>query len=246
MDIGKSFSYPFEDRQWLSKLGLGAIIAMVPILNFAWSGYMVGILRNMISNVQEPLPNWDDFGKKFMDGLILFLAGLVYALPIVVLSCLPLGFMTIPAIMSGNQDLQGLAEGLAGVGGVLFTGMMCVLVVYGLVLSVIYPAILVVFAREGTFASCFRFGEVFGLISKHAGPFFTAWGISILAGLAVGLVASTVSMVLGLIPCLGWILSLAISLGIVVYTSAIYSHLFGQFGQIAFQDKPLITADQPL
>ena len=30
MDIGKSFSYPFEDNQWLSKLGLGAVISMVP------------------------------------------------------------------------------------------------------------------------------------------------------------------------------------------------------------------------
>ena len=69
MDIGKSFSFAFEDKQWLSKLGLGAVIAMVPILNFAWSGYMVEIIRNVMKNVQEPLPNWDDIGKKFSEGL---------------------------------------------------------------------------------------------------------------------------------------------------------------------------------
>ena len=38
MDIGKSFSYPFEDKEWISKLGLGAVITIVPVLNLAWSG----------------------------------------------------------------------------------------------------------------------------------------------------------------------------------------------------------------
>jgi hypothetical protein len=46
-------------------------------------------------------------------------------------------------------------------------------------------------------------------------------------------------MVLGLIPCVGWIISLVISIGIVVYTSAIYTHLFGQFAQQAFGTKPV-------
>lgn len=246
MDIGKSFSYPFEDKQWLSKLGLGAIIAMVPVLNFAWTGYMVGILRNMFAHAQEPLPNWDDFGRKFVDGFMLFLASVVYALPVLVLSCLPLSFLSIPAILSGNQDTQDLAEALAGVGGVALAGVSCIFVVYGLVLSVIFPAIIVLYAREGTFASCFKFREIFGIIGKNAGAFFTAWGVSLVAGLVVGIVAAAISTVLGFIPCIGWILSWAISLMIVVYTSAIYSHLFGQFGQQAFEQTPLITSDQPV
>jgi len=36
MDVGKSFSFQFEDKEWLNQLGLGAIIALAPILNFAW------------------------------------------------------------------------------------------------------------------------------------------------------------------------------------------------------------------
>jgi hypothetical protein len=35
-----------------------------------------------------------------------------------------------------------------------------------------------------------------------------------------------------------------LTIGIVVYTSAIYAHLFGQFGKLAFEQTPLITADQ--
>jgi hypothetical protein len=244
MDIGKSFSYPFEDQQWVSKLGLGAVISLVPILNFAMTGYMIGIVRNLMNDAQEPLPTWDDLGTKFMDGLMLVLAGLVYALPVIVLSCLPLGLMIIPAILSGNNDTQGISNTMTGVGGVLFAGMICLFVVYGLVLSVIFPAIYVLYAREGTFASCFKFREIFDMIGKNTGAFFTAWGMSLVAGLVVGLVAGGVSSVLGLIPCVGWIASIAITLAIGVYISMIYAHLFGQFAQQTFGQQPLLTADQ--
>ena len=233
MDIGKSFSFPFEDKQWITKLGLGAIITMVPVLNFAWSGYMVELIRNVMNGAQEPLPNWDDIGKKFMDGLILTLAGLVYALPMLIVICLPLSIMVVPAIMSGNQDMQSIAEAIAGASSVLFLCLLCVFFIYALILSVIYPAILIVFAREGTFASCFKFRDVFDLIGKNMSPFFTAWGVSVVAGIAVGFVSGIAQAILNFIPCLGQIAAFVLAIGIVVYTSVIYAHLFGQFGRTA-------------
>jgi hypothetical protein len=247
MDIQKSFSYPFEDKQWVSKMGLGAVISLVPVLNFAMTGYMIQIVRNLMNDVQEPLPNWDDLGKKFMDGLMLVLAGLVYALPVIILSCLPLSVMTIPAIIaSGNSDFQDIANAVTGAGGVLFAAMSCLFVAYGLVLSVIFPAIYVNYAQEGTFASCFKLREVFNLIGKNAAAFFTAWGMSLVAGLVVGLVTGIVTSVLGLIPCLGWIAALVISLAVGVYLMMIYAHLFGQFGKQAFGETPLIPTDLPM
>ena len=58
MNIGKAFSYPFEDDEWLTKLFLGAIVSAVPILNFAWTGYTVDILRNVTDGVSLPMPDW--------------------------------------------------------------------------------------------------------------------------------------------------------------------------------------------
>jgi hypothetical protein len=233
MNINKAFSYPFEDKQWISKLGIGAVIGMVPILNFAWNGYLVGILQNVIGNTEEPLPNWDNFEKKFMDGLILFAAGLVYSLPILLVACLPMGIMGISGAIAGNGDFQDAGEVLAGVGGLLGLCLGGLFFVYAILLSIVYPAILVLFAREGTFASCFKFREVIDLISKNAGPFFTAWGVSLLAALGVGLVAGIVSAVLGWIPCVGWIVALIASVGSTIYGTVIYAHLFGQFGAMA-------------
>lgn len=233
MDIGKSFSYPFDDKQWVSKMGLGGVITLVPILNFAWSGYLVEIIRNVLKGSPEPLPTWDNIDRKFMDGLILTLAGLVYALPMLVVICLPLSVMVVPAIMSGNPDLESISNAIASAGSVLFLCLLCVFFLYALALSIIYPAILVVFAREGTFASCFKFREVFDLIGKNISSFFTAWGVSIGAGFVVNLVVGTVAGILSLIPCIGWIPAIILPFFSVVYISVTYAHLFGQFGNEA-------------
>jgi len=242
MDAEKSFTYPFEDDQWLSKLGLGAIISIVPILNFAWSGYLVDIIRNVMDHDPKPLPTWDDLGKKLSDGLILFGAGLVYALPILLVFGLPLSLAAFSGLVSGNNNMQDVGRMLTETGSVLFFGLLCVLVLYGMVLSIVYPAVLVLFARERTFASCFRLREAFELISRNAGPFFTAWALSMAAALAVGLVSGFVNLLVGWVPCIGWMIGLVLSLGSGVYMTAIYAHLFGQFGIIAFEQNQLAPA----
>lgn len=233
MDLNKVLSYQFEDKQWVSKLGLGAVISIVPILNFALSGYIVGIIRNCMDGSAELLPNWDDLGKKFSDGLILFAAGLVYALPLIIIF-LPVGVIAFAGLLSGNHNLQDIGHIIAGVGSVLLYCLLCLILIYALALSVVYPAIVVMFAREGSFASCFKFREVFDLIGKNAGSFFTAWVISFGAGLAIGLVIGFFNVFVAWIPCFGWIASIVISFASSMYLVTIYAYLFGQFGRTAF------------
>lgn len=109
MDIEKSFTFPFEDKDWLLKLGVGGLITIIPILNFAWSGYLVGIIRNVMSDATEPLPAWEDLGKKFTDGLILFAASLVYALPILIVFVLPLGILASSGRLSELRNLERIS-----------------------------------------------------------------------------------------------------------------------------------------
>jgi len=106
--------------------------------------------------------------------------------------------------------------------------------VYALALSVVYPAIMVLYAREGTLASCFKFRAVINLISKNMTPFLTAWGVNIGVSLGVSFIVSAAQFVLNFIPCLGQIAAFVLTFGIVVYTTAVFSHLFGQFGVMAY------------
>jgi hypothetical protein len=195
---------------------------------------MLGILRNVMSNAPETLPTWDDVDRKFSDGLLLFAAGVVYALPVLIALFLPLSIAAYSILVSGNSNLQDIGRVITEARGVLFYVLVCGLVLYGVGLSIIYPAILVVYAREGTFASCFKLGEVLKMISRNIAPFFTAWGLSWVAGLGVGLLVGLINLVVGWVPCLGWVISLALSLVSRVYLTAVYAHLFGQFGRTVF------------
>ena len=224
MDIGKSFSYPFEDDEWLTKLFLGAIISAVPILNFAWTGYTVDIMRNVIDGVSMPMPAWSDFGDKFVKGFLVWAAGFIYTLPALIIACLPLGFLIIPATMESSNTTETLISVFTGI-GILF---LCLLVLYLLAFSFFFPAVYINFARKGTFGSCFEIREIIKIVSQNTSKYLTAWLVSIVGAIVVGIIVMLVSLVLAIIPCIGWLITWVISALSSVYIFTLYSHLFGQ------------------
>jgi hypothetical protein len=229
MNLEKAFKYPFEDKQWANKIGMGALISIVPILNIAWIGYIVQLIRRVIKGDPLPLPGWDDLGQKFMDGLMLFLATLVYALPIILLIGVPLAIM-LPATIAGSNTTQEMADTIMAAGGVVTLCLTCVVALYGLALSVAYPAIYVQYALKGTFASCFAFNDIFALIKKNTGAYFTAWGVYLGVSIGASLAAGIIGGLLGWIPCLGQVVAFLVGLAASIYVQLVYAHLFGQYG----------------
>lgn len=224
MDIGKAFSYPFEDDDWLSKLFLGAIVSAVPILNFAWTGYTVDIVRNVSDGVSLPLPDWSEFGDKFVKGFLIWAAGFIYSLPALIFACLPLGLLTLPALAENSNLSDTFFSVFAGVG--IF--LICLIVLYLLVFSFYFPAVYINFARKGTFRSCFEIGEIIKIVSENTSEYLTAWLISIVGAIIVGIVIAIATGLLGWILCIGWIIAWLISAIGSVYMYVIFSHLFGQ------------------
>jgi Protein of unknown function (DUF4013) len=224
MDIGKSFSYPFEDNDWLSKLFIGALVSAVPILNFAWLGYIVDLLRNVMDGASLPLPDWSDFGDKFVKGLLLWLASIIYSLPALIVACIPLGFLLVSSGAQGSDAQDVIGTVFTGIGLVLG----CIFIIYALVLSFFLPAVVVNFARKGTFGSCFEFGAITKIVTANTSRYLTAWLISIVAAIVVGIIISLVGSVLSLIPCVGWVIGWVIGAIGGVYISTIFVHLFGQ------------------
>ena len=70
MDFGKAFSYVFDDSDWLKKVGLGGLIYLVPILNFAAAGYSLEVAQRVINDDPRPLPEWSDIGGKLESSLM--------------------------------------------------------------------------------------------------------------------------------------------------------------------------------
>jgi hypothetical protein len=221
MELGKAVTYIFEDKRWLSKLLIGWLVSLVPILNFAFSGYMTETIRNVEVDQAEPLPEWDDFGKKFMLGLYIWVAGIVFALPVIILASIT----AIPLIFASNGNMSDTVGALlAGTG--LIVG--CLVIVYGLAVSLLMPALNINLARKQTFGSVFQIGEFWRIFRADTGAYLTAWIMTLVFGIGIGLVGSVIAGIIGIIPCIGWLVAWVLMGLVVVAIQLVYAHLFGQ------------------
>jgi hypothetical protein len=246
MEIGRSFTFPFQDKSWFSKLIIAALISMVPILNFALVGWMVEIARRVMNHDLEELPGWDDFGKKWMGGLYYAVAGFIYALPVMLVACVMGVASGAIAAASSNSSAESTVNALLAGSGIVIFCLTCLMVLYGLVLSVLMPALMVHYAKEDNFGSLFKLGTVFGLVRANAGTFFMAWIVALVFGFVAGLAVGGAGTILSIIPCIGWLAALIITMLATPYITAVYSHLFGQYGDKAYSTPaPISTAGIP-
>ena len=208
MEFGKAFSFAFEDPDWLKKLGIGALLMIIPFIGWlVVAGWGIEITKRVIQRDPQPLPDWSDFGGNLMKGLQVFVISLVYSLPVVLVNICQQG-VTLYG-QQGNTSDETMVTVLMVV-GICFG---CVSFIYGIFLGFILPAALGNFAATGQMSAGFRFGEVFGMV--RAVP--VAYLLALLGGFVASLIAS-----LGVILCVIGILFTA------VYAYTINAHLYGQ------------------
>jgi hypothetical protein len=212
MDIGKSFSFVFEDKEWVTKIIIAILILLLGVL-FSWlvipailaallfSGYGVEITRRVIRGEPEVLPAWDNWGQLFTDGLMVAIIGIVYAIPMIIVSlCLgvPLG------IASENSETAA---------ALISSLLSCLNLLWGIVLSFLLPPAIAIYAKEGELGAAFRFSEVVALVRDH----FTTYLITAVMVWVAGIIGG-----LGILLCgVGWLFTTP-------YASFVTSHLYGQ------------------
>ncbi|MBI4785448.1 MAG: DUF4013 domain-containing protein [Chloroflexi bacterium] len=191
MDIGRSFSYVFEDQQWLKKVLIGGIINLIPIVNFAATGYWLEQTKRVYNDQTLPLPEWDNFGGYFMKGLMTFVATFVYSLPAILIYCcafiLPAVLVSSGSTGSGSSQQNGP---LASLAPILAICGICLLLLYVLALLVFVPALMIRYATTDQFGAFFQFGPAWQLISANIGSYVTALVVFVIAAMVAGLVGS--------------------------------------------------------
>ncbi len=210
MDIGKAFTYLFEDENWLIKLLIGGVLLFIPIVNFIPIGYALTALRNVAEGKERPLPEWDNWGGYFTKGLMVFLAGLLYALPLLILAGVGGAFSAI----AGARE-EGFLVSLAAL---CVTLLYCLMSIYGLALSFWLPGALTHYAFKGEFGAFFSFGEIFRYITSGLGNYLVAWIISLVASFLASF--GTILCVVGVVFTSFW-----------AYLA--WAHLFGQVWRLA-------------
>ena len=180
-DFIRPFAFVFEDPRWLPKVLIGGLFFLATFVLvgvFFIAGYAARLTRNVIAGVQYPLPEWDDLGEYFSEGLMLFCVSLIYIIPIVALALM----VGIPAAIinaAQSDDVRNVAGGLVGCAW-------CFVVPFSLGISFFIPAALLMAVTKRRFGAAFEFGNVWGFIRDNIGNYLLAFVVYIVARFFAG------------------------------------------------------------
>lgn len=231
IDVGKAFSHVFEDEQWTTKAVVGAFLSIIPIVNFIVIGYELRLIRNVSRGVTRPMPDWEDMGDLFMEGLQLGLARIVFSLPLLAFFFVPLlGFwfsiflLPVFAGSASEAEIDQMIGPLMGLGVLGMFGCFGIGMLFSLLLGFVFPAVTANFSRKPTFAACFEFNQILDFIRRNISNYFMVWITAVMAGIVV----SFVYMFLYFIPCFGQLLMLPASAGGAFFIVMVGGHALGQ------------------
>jgi len=238
MDIGQAFAFINEDVEWFKKVGIGAIVGAIPFINFSIFGYQVEVARNVAAGIERPLPQWQNFGKYFLDGLRIVGAGFVYSLPLILITiCLSIAlfFVAEPTSQPTSNAAPPPPEFF-----LIFGLMFACWLPYIIFIYALWPLFTIQIAREGDFWANFKLNEMWQLIRRQ--PIDYVLIVLLFFGLYIGVSILLIPAgLLLLIPCLGYIAYLLLSGGALILVMMVIGHLQGQF--ILNDEKT--TAAQP-
>lgn len=168
MDWGKSFTYVFDDQDWVSKVLIGGILSLIPVVNLVVIGYALKALKNAAEGAEHPLPAWDNFGDYFVKGLISAVGSMIWALPIMIIS----GIGAIISAVTGYDTSDTTRTSTPAI--LCIWSLSCVSGIWGLFLGFVLPAAFTKYAIHGDFGAFFRFGDLFKYIRANIGNYIVA------------------------------------------------------------------------
>ncbi len=189
MDIGRSFKFMFEDESWITRILIGGILGLIPIVNFVVYGYQLEVIKNVSQDQDLPLPDWDDFGGKFIKGLMVAIASFIYSLPLIILWA---AYFVLGLLIGGGAASTGSNDVSGAAGGVFFfcsIAIGCIAFLYSIIVYgfVLIPGIMR-YAEEEEFGAFFKFGENLRVATSNLGSYIVMLLVIMVAGLAAGIV----------------------------------------------------------
>jgi hypothetical protein len=206
MDIIESVKFPSTDIGWIKKILIGGILLIIPIINLIVGGYYIKTLRGSIEG-KPGLPEWDDWGDLFIKGLMVAIIGFIYMLIPLIVLFVSIGGALTAAISSGDFSAASMS---AIVGGSMFS------VVLMLIVCLVLPMALSIYAKEDSIGAAFRIGEILSRIKSVPGDYI----ITIIVLYALLFIVNLVAT----IPIIGWVIIIFANF----YIALVASKMFGE------------------
>ena len=208
MDIGEiiSDSIKYPSSNWGKVLILGIItiasVLIVPV--FLLIGYVFRIIKATLAGIDE-LPEFDEIGGMFVDGLKVFVVGIIYSIPVYII-----------ALIVGLLMGSGSAASAASLGpGYVLALLLSNLVTFIISLIVGLVAIMAVVNmayNDGDLGAAFRFSDLLNVIAT------IGWGKYIVTYIVIAIVG-TVGVFIG-------VLTMFLLIGFILLPLIILPYLF--------------------
>jgi len=210
MDLERAFTFFTKDPDWLKKLAIGGVLALTGIGGIALFGWLAEVSRRVAHQEEDLLPEWDQIGDYFLNGLKFIGVTLIWSSPVIVLTII---FSIIPAgvMIAAPESDQGIAIALISIFMACFWGFF---MLYILAVNFLVPALWVPVAEGVPFSELLSPRKAWDIFRANAGGFIVVVLISSLVG-------SLLSM-LGTLLCLIGVFLTAVA------AQLIYAHLIGQ------------------
>ena len=203
VDYASAIKRPFTDiKTWI----LGAVISIIPIVNFMAYGYGLSC-AGTASRKDFALPGWE-WGAMWVKGLLALVIGVVYALPALIVLLVTGG---LAAFTGGTAQL--------GVGGIIA-------LLLGIIAYYITPLALVNYQSTGEFAAAFAFGDIFR--KAFTSVYLVAWLVALLWGLLLSIVAAVLSLIVSITIIGPFIVYALLTFTIIVTSFTIYGEAYAE------------------
>lgn len=223
LDIGRAFTFTFEDQNWIVKVLIGGVISLLSFLLIPIPllvGYFLTVIENVYAGRDLPLPEWSDLGRYFSRGLMVTIGSILYTIPVWVFA---ICVFVMLAVTADNQDAGGAV-------GVVTLCLYCLLLLYGLLLAFWLPGAILQYLEVGSLGGMFQFGQIWALISRNLGQYFVVILLYIGASFLGGIVGSLTCGILS--PWASF------------WASLVGAHLLGQYWRLQrpASEPPLAAA----
>jgi len=195
VSFDKVLTLPFKNGG-IVKVLIGGVLMMIPIVNFFSTGYILECFEQGAKK-KENMPEWEDWGNKFVNGLLIAIISFIY--------------MLIPMIIFGSSFYRLMAFPRYHMG----MGMSLIGMLVFLAFAFMLPMVTANFAYKRNFGAAFELGYIFQLIGKSLGSYIGAFLLYIVAGI--------ICMIIAMIPFIGWLCIMFISF----YLGCVGGFLFG-------------------
>ncbi len=233
--ISKAFLFILEDEEGLVKLLIAAalllanfIIPLIPMIFLL--GYSVVIMEGIIRDGRDPfLPEWNDWSGLFIKGLRVFGLNILPAIPIFLLLNLTIGvFFAILALsihVPADSPLSGLTVVFSAGSTFLTIVFILFFSVFGIIWSIIYPAILGYAVQEDRFGALLSVREWWSVFKADPGSFLLAYFLVLIPNSLVAMISSFAVATFVLICILPFILVL-IQPYIIIVSNTLYAQAY--------------------